>query len=115
MSRDAGNRQEAQACHFLQGHGLRLVASNFQCRRGEIDLIMQDRVELVFIEVRHRRAGSLVDAASSVDQRKQQRLIAAARLWLSQNPAQADRALRFDVCASDGNGWQWIPNAFAAE
>ena len=112
--RAPGATRERDACRFLEAQGLRLQARNFHCRLGEIDLIMRDGEELVFVEVRHRGAGSLVDATGSVDARKQQRLIKAARVWLTRHPQEADAPMRFDVCASDGTGWEWIRNAFDA-
>ncbi|WP_292746923.1 YraN family protein, partial [Methylophaga sp. UBA3191] len=51
----SGKQAEQLACNYLEKQGLKLVQRNFYCRRGEIDLIMQDGQTLVFIEVRYRR------------------------------------------------------------
>lgn len=110
--RAPGAAREREASRFLQARGLQLLDRNFHCRLGEIDLIMRDGEELVFVEVRHRGPGALVDAASSVDAHKQRRLIQAARVWLSRHPRQAEAPMRFDVCAGDGEQWRWIRNAF---
>jgi putative endonuclease len=101
----------------LQQQGLHPIARNFRTRYGEIDLIMRDRDELVFVEVRLRRHRSQVGAAESVDQGKQARLIAAAAHYLQRHPQLADTPGRFDVVAIIGGAeWQirWIKNAFCA-
>ena len=82
-------------------------------RGGEIDLIMRDGAVTVFVEVRYRRSASYGDAASSVTQKKQQRLLQAARLWLSRQNGSFDTVdCRFDVVAFTGNDIQWLRNAF---
>jgi len=60
-TRQFGHTQEILAAKYLREHGLKLTRSNYQCRVGEIDLIMVDsRRVLVFVEVRFRRS---VDSA----------------------------------------------------
>ena len=49
-----GEQGEAQALAYLQQQGLQLISQNYRCRSGEIDIIMQDGQELVFIEVKYR-------------------------------------------------------------
>ena len=51
----SGQTAERHAREHLEQHGLRLVTQNWQCRRGELDLIMLDGNCLVFIEVRYRQ------------------------------------------------------------
>ncbi|MGB9130885.1 MAG: YraN family protein, partial [Thiobacillus sp.] len=46
-----GQSAEARAEAFLKTHGMKLVARNWRCRFGEIDLVMQDGPTLVFVEV----------------------------------------------------------------
>ncbi|MFZ4054534.1 MAG: YraN family protein, partial [Polynucleobacter sp.] len=46
-----GKKAEATAKDFLQRAGLSLVALNYRCRMGEIDLIMRDQDTFVFVEV----------------------------------------------------------------
>ena len=111
-----GREAEDLACQYLKQQGLRLVSRNYRCRRGEIDLIMTDRENLVFIEVRYRSRSHYGSGAESVQYRKQQKLIACAHNYLQRNPAAACRPGRFDVVAispeRDGLDIQWIPNAF---
>lgn len=110
-----GRDAEQMALRHLEQHGLKLVARNFRCARGEIDLIMRQKDMLVFVEVRARRNDHFGSGADSVDARKQAKLNAAAALYLQQHP-QPDRPCRFDVVAvsfaSDPPRLDWILDAF---
>ncbi len=116
--RQTGDEAERVAENFLVARGLRLVARNYSCRFGEIDLIMQERDTLVFVEVRLRRIGKGNDfggAAASITTKKQARIIAAAQHYLSgmkQLPP-----CRFDAVLMNGvtiNDVEWLTNAFEA-
>ena len=104
-----GSRYEEQALAHLSRQGLTLVERNFSCKGGEIDLIMQERDYLVFVEVRQRAARSHGGAAASITPAKQRRLIIAAQVYLLRY-----RSLppcRFDVVAIDGATLSWLKNA----
>ena len=116
-----GRRAEEWAHRFLIAQGLKLVARNFRCRRGEIDLIMRDGQHLVFVEVRYRKTGRYGSAAESVDSRKRARLIHCAEYFLKCFPSLARLPARFDVVTLAPNtadavsfNTGWIPNAFDA-
>lgn len=113
--RERGSHAEDLACRFLLRQGLRLVARNYRCRRGEIDLILHDAGNLVFVEVRYRRQDRYGSGLESVDRRKQRRISLCAAHYLLRHPQQANRPARFDVVAvgPDG-GIDWIRNAFDA-
>ena len=107
-----GRRAEQEALAFLLGRGLRLVESNYRCRAGEIDLIMQQGDTLVFVEVRMRVDRRFGGAAASVTPAKQRRLVSAARHYLLVRGT-PEGPLRFDVVALEGGeAPHWIPNAF---
>lgn len=99
----------------LERAGLRTLERNWQCRTGEIDLIMQYQEVIVFVEVRYRKRNDYGGALASVDRRKQQRLTRAAQAWLQRRRRGNPPAARFDVVtvASDGN-IDWRPAAFEA-
>ena len=78
----SGSAAEDAAKTHLEQRGLKLLEQNFRCRRGEIDLIMQDGTGLVFIEVRYRRQNRFGSALESVTPAKQARVVAAARYYL---------------------------------
>ena len=110
----AGQQAEDYALAFLQTQGLVLVERNYRCRGGEIDLIMRDGPQLVFVEVRYRSDQRYGGALASVGAQKQSRLIRAASHYLVSK--RIDRPTRFDVAAvSPDQGKlaiQWIKGAF---
>lgn len=106
-----GQAAESRAVAFLKTQGLKLVARNWRCRFGEIDLVMQDGPTLVFVEVRMRSRNDFGGAAASVTLAKQKKLLAAARQYLS--TLKTLPPCRFDVVALSGDAApEWIRNAF---
>ena len=110
-----GHRAESLACGYLKRRGLRLLSRNFRCRRGEIDLIMQDGDSLVFVEVRYRHRTAFGTAAETVSTSKQARIIHCANCYLARYRAWNEPA-RFDVVCIEGGASQrrieWLQNAF---
>ena len=108
-----GSGAEGRALVYLQGRGLKLVARNWRCKLGELDLVMSDGDTLVVAEVRSRARDDYGSAAETVGPRKRQRLVRATRMLLAQRPELAERPLRFDVVTLDGAGAiEWIREAF---
>lgn len=111
----AGSEAEARAERFLGGHGLVPVARNVRFRGGEIDLVMRDGRDWVFVEVRARRDMRFGGAAASVDRHKQRRIVLAAQLYLARRFGQAAwPPCRFDVVAFEAGEPRWIRDAFDA-
>ncbi len=116
-TRRVGLKAEQLAFRFLRGKGLRPVRRNFRCRRGEIDLIMLDDTQLVFVEVRYRTETSFVDAMLTVDARKQRKLVSAAAMFLAMNQSFGNHVCRFDVVGVDRDSRgrvsiDWMRDAF---
>lgn len=110
----AGKEAEERALSYLQQQGLKLLAQNFRCKAGEIDLIMQHREVLVFIEVKYRHTDQYGGALMSLSARQQQRIIKAASFYLMRYAPHAQA--RFDVIALEGeHNLQWLPNAFTTD
>ncbi len=109
-----GREAEERACRFLASHGLVLVARNYRCPHGEIDLVMRDGEELVFVEVRRRARADYGTAAETVAGRKQKRLRAAAEHFLQRHRDHSTRPCRFDIVSFTGEdpAPQWLQNAF---
>lgn len=108
-----GTEAESLACRHLENSGLRLMARNYRCAQGEIDLIMDHGGIRVFVEVRYRHSARFGTAAESVDARKQSRIIAAARHYLAASGTEP--ACRFDVVSlMPGRPVDWIRDAFQA-
>lgn len=111
---NAGLAAEKLAATFLAKQGLKLVAQNYHCKYGEIDLIMQEANTLVFIEVRQRSNSQFGCAAASITPQKQQKLILTAQHYLQQH---GECACRFDAIVmrnTDAKALEWIRNAFSA-
>ena len=94
-SRLLGRWGEALAADWLRRQGCTLVAANWHCRFGEIDLIAEDGPYLCFVEVKLRKSSSFASAGAFVDRRKQEKLRTTAELYLSQHPTALQP--RFDV------------------
>ena len=113
-----GQQAEQVACDFLLSKGMALLEKNYFCSLGEIDLIMNDKKTIVFVEVRFRRTTRFGSGAETVDRHKQKKLIATAAHYLQHNPRAAKNPCRFDVVSLTKNNNQqkldWIPNAFLA-
>ncbi|WP_172144138.1 MULTISPECIES: YraN family protein [Pseudomonas] len=113
----SGKTAEELARLHLQQHGLKLLAQNWSCRRGELDLVMLDVDTVVFVEVRYRRHSAWGGAVESVDARKREKLTRAAMHFLQQESRWAKHPCRFDVIAINAEGnstprLNWIQNAF---
>ncbi len=112
---ETGRAAEAQARDHLERNGLRLLAQNWLCRRGELDLVMLDGDTVVFVEVRYRRHTGWGGALESVDARKRERLIQAAQHFLQQENRWSRSPCRFDVVAigpGQATELNWLQNAF---
>jgi putative endonuclease len=94
--RALGQRGEAMADAFVRALGWRVVARNFRCRAGEIDLVALDRDTVVFLEVRSRSGDGRGTPLESVDGRKQAQVVRVARHFLALH-GWHERAARFDV------------------
>lgn len=115
--RKTGHKIEAEVAHWLQQHGITIIMQNYQCKRGEIDLIGLENEILVFFEVRYRHANHLVSAEESVSKQKQQRIIRTAQHYLQYAWNQTMPRCRLDVIAVNAQAGQlsynWIRNAFS--
>ena len=94
-TRTAGNRGEAETARYLRRQGYTLLASQWRCRFGEIDLIVKNWRYLAFVEVKLRKNANFAQAREYVDYRKQDRIRMTASIYLSENPTRLQP--RFDV------------------
>ncbi len=114
-----GNAAETLACDYLQQHGLALLERNYRAPHGELDLIMRDQNQTVFVEVRYRRNHRFGSGADSIQSAKQGKLLKTALYYLQHHPKLAKRPVRFDVVSISTMQGQpeidWIKDAFQAE
>ena len=96
-----GDRGEALVAAWLQQEGWSIVAQQWRCRWGELDIVAY-RVQLprclTFVEVKTRRHGSLDrEGRLAITRQKQQKLWRSAEKFLSQHPQYSEFPCRFDV------------------
>ena len=95
QSKILGAWGESLAADFLKKKRFKLVAANYSCRYGEIDLIVSNRKYLVFVEVKLRKSSRFAQAKEFVDYYKQNRIRTTAELYLAEHPTHLQP--RFDV------------------
>jgi len=100
-----GRRGERLAARHLKRQGLKILAENYRCPVGEIDLILLDRSTrssgaetIVFVEVKTRTSDHYTDPEAAVNADKQRRIRKVASYYVSRHDAQ-DYNLRFDIVA----------------
>lgn len=94
----AGPRGEQLAARFLKKQGCRILRRNCRSKFGEVDLIVRDGDEIVFVEVKTRTSAQWGDPAAGVTPRKRARLRLAAERFATRARIR-DYPLRFDVVA----------------
>lgn len=111
-TRNIGLQAERQARIYLESKGLEFIKANFSCRQGEIDLIMKDKEQIVFVEVKYRKNAIYGSGFEVVNKTKQKKLIVAAKHYLHKNQLTESISSRFDIISIDPNNTQWLQNAF---
>jgi putative endonuclease len=93
-----GKLGETLAIKKVRSLGYKVIAANYRCPVGELDLVARDGDCLVFIEIKTRRRGALDSAKAAVDGRKQRQVSKAALAYMKSN-GYGDVKSRFDVVA----------------
>jgi putative endonuclease len=93
-----GTRSERAAARYLKRQGFRILARNYSCPHGELDLVAPEGRCVVFVEVRSTGGDDPLRPALSVDREKQRRLTDLALHYLRQHRL-LDCMARFDVLA----------------
>jgi putative endonuclease len=87
---------ERVAVRYLTERGMVLLDRNWRCRSGELDAVLRDGDDIVFVEVKTRRSGRFGTPAEALVPAKVVRLRQAAAQWLAQSGVRP-REVRFDV------------------
>ena len=114
---ELGKSGEDHAYDYLLKKGFDILERNWRHKKDEVDIIAVHRDCLVIVEVRYRTERAIVAAGQTIDNRKQQKLIRTAAMFLAWNDEYATLPLRFDVVGidTDANGKSsinWIRDAF---
>ncbi len=110
---ELGIAAENQALAFLAQQGLQLIIRNYRCYSGEIDLIMRDQRDVVFVEVRKRTWQDYGTALESITYGKRKKLIRAATHFLQLKRWLYKINSRFDVVLiQHQDEIEWIKHAF---
>jgi putative endonuclease len=95
-----GDAGEDLACDHLRRRGLKILARNYRCRGGEVDVVAEDRGTVVFVEVKERHGASHGSAVEAVTPAKRRKVVMAARAYAATHGL-TDAPSRFDVVAID--------------
>ena len=96
VTKRTGDRGEAEVAKYLRRKGYTLLASQWRCRFGELDLVAKSKWGVIcFVEVKLRSEGAIGLPREFVDGKKKERLRRAALAYLSQH--ELDAPARFDV------------------
>jgi putative endonuclease len=113
--RQLGADAEERAAQLLRSAGYAIVARNYRCRLGELDIVARRGALLVIAEVRLRSNRAFGGPAASVGAAKRARIVRATRYLLLRQPQLARLEVRFDtllLTAIDGP-IEWIEAAFS--
>jgi putative endonuclease len=91
---------EGLACRHLESLGYAILARNFRCRSGEVDVVARAGDATVFVEVKERSGDSHGAGHEAVTLGKRRRITRAARLYAASRGLEETR-LRFDVISID--------------
>ena len=113
-----GKNGEDRVAEYLRRQGYKVILRNFVCKTGEIDIIAEWGEYIIFVEVKTRKADTLVSGREAVADFKQQRTLAAAREFIAKT--RTEKTARFDVAEvrvteTDGKArysLNYIKNAF---
>ena len=109
--RALGASGEDQAARWYEANGYQVVARNWRCREGELELIVRRGRTFVFCEVKARTSAAFGLPAEAITREKRQRLRVLASRWLDEAPVRP-ASIRFDVAAVLAGELEVIEGAF---
>lgn len=110
--RETGSVHEKRVAAFLEKNGFQILAMNYRCRTGEIDIVARDKEYLVFVEVKYRSTDRTGYALEAIDKRKAIQVRRTAAVYLYEHHYPEDTPCRFDAAGVDGGRITYIENAF---
>jgi len=109
-AQELGELGEQEAAQWYRKAGYKIIARNWRCFEGEIDIIARRGRTIVVCEVKTRASGRFMDPALAVGSSKQNKVRTAAYRWLDEN--QGLGRLRFDVALVVNGQVQILEAAF---
>ena len=115
LKKQLGNRAEHQAALYLsEQQQMVVIEKNYRSQLGEIDLIMRDQEDIVFVEVRSR-THSTQNPVESINKTKQKKIMRTAVHFLQHKKWLHKVNYRFDIISILNDDIEWIKNAFVSE
>ena len=96
-SDELGRYGEDLAAQHLTAAGMQVLARNWRCREGELDIVALDRDAVVFVEVKTRSSNAFGEPSEAVGPVKARRIRGLACRWLLEQRPAGEHDLRFDV------------------
>lgn len=109
-TRKIGTTYEEIAANYLQERGVRIIAMNYRISAGEVDLIGEDKENIIFIEVKYRKTASYGEPWEAVSIHKQKKICKVARQYCYSKRIR--KQVRYDIISIRGEEITWFQNAF---
>ena len=108
--RKTGTAYEEIAANYLRKQGIRILDMNYLISEGEIDIIGEDKENIIFIEVKYRKTASYGEPWEAVSIPKQRKICKVARQYCYSR--RIKKQIRFDIISICGEEILWFQNAF---
>jgi putative endonuclease len=107
-----GSSGEASVAQWYLDRGYQVLARNWRCRAGELDLVVAHGRQIVFCEVKTRTSDLFGTPVEAVTREKQARIRRLAARWLEDEAPARPRAIRFDVASVMDGSVEVLEGAF---
>lgn len=109
-----GTKKEEQAAEYLSTQGYEILERNFYTRNGEIDIVAKENGYLVFVEVRSKKASSVILPQETIDRQKAFHLINASKVYLLSHGFGENTPVRYDFVGIHGSNITLLKNVLEA-
>ena len=115
FSQKKGAEKEQQATQWLTKNGIQILAQNYRCKGGEIDIIGTDKQQtLIFFEVKYRKNNQHGNPLEYISTSKQKKIALCAKDYLLNHPKLQNYTMRFDALSfnSEQTKPSWLQDIF---
>ena len=109
-TRKIGTAYEEIAANYLRKQGVHIITMNYRISGGEVDLIGEDKENIIFIEVKYRKTASYGEPWEAVSIHKQKKICKVARQYCYSKRIR--KQVRYDIISICGEEITWFQNAF---